>query len=935
MTVLLICIIQAADLSGWAEAFAEGDWEGSYLQASTAVGSDSSSADAWAALSISAGARGFLDEAEEYARNAVGLDSLSAMAWGALARTAGDTGLSLEMFERSLELDPELVPSMVGRARCLMTMDRVTEALEQLEAAEAADPEWVSVWLSRSEVYRYMTDFPSAKETVNDALSIWPENRLLLSEAAWLAELTGRYAAAEEIYRKIIRDHPEETTSLVDLGMLLENQGRYGEAVKVYRELFRRDPSDHWCMGEIGICLEMAGDTAGARRSYLEGLQLEPGYSFALYRLGLLAEGEGNADEALEWYSQCVEADPGFVEAWIAMGLMQEDRMDYAEAERMYRRALEEDPYYAWAWGELGLVLEQLGRPVEAGEAYESGIGADSGYVWAWEQRGILLEDLGDLEAAAEWYTEAVSVLEEPGVWLMGELGFVLEQLGRDGEAAHWYSQAVETDSSYTFGLQRLAPILSRSGDHREALSLWNAYLDAGGYTSTALAEKVLIYEDIGEPVTADSLRTILSEEYPYAWVDLAWTYSLADPAISLEIAERAEEEAGTSNDQELWLLLAGIYDELGEVGAADRSYSAAAQLAPDSLDVWLEWGYFLFDRDREEEAVEKYCAAAAIDSNSFSAWSGLGEALLFSDRYDEALEALERSLELDPGSPWIYAYIGLAWEQKGNSEMAMDNYFRALSLSPGYDYAESRIRGITDTGYDPDWHRRRSRRLYASLYVDTRVNNGNVRERDYSGGLEVSYQYDGRGSEVMLEADHRFIETSKDYASDYSWTMVTASIERVLTDHFTTTASSSWDRQPGTVRPWQISSYLSFGYRKWLLDWLWFTPSLGIGQVNTHWASGLENERTDRTTFYGALSIWLEDEGSRLPSLWLWGNFYLPPDESELLLTNCLAELTFDMWDPLSLTLGYSIGYTRTPAYDFWEKYDTEFYSRLNLRLY
>ena len=109
----------------------------------------------------------------------------------------------------------------------------------------------------------------------------------------------------------------------------------------------------------------------------------------------------------------------------------------------------------------------------------------------------------------------------------------------------------------------------------------------------------------------------------------------------------------------------------------------------------------------------------------------------------------------------------------------------------------------------------------------------------------------------------------------------------------------------------------------------------MGIGQVNTHWASGLENERTDRTTLYGSVSLWFADDDSHWPSLWLWGNFYIPPDDPDNTLINGLAKLTIEMWDPLSLTLGYIVGYERTPVYDYWEKYDTEFYSRLNLRLF
>jgi len=939
--ILLTALLLTSTLPGdWLDLYSSGRWEESYDTALEVLEADSSKASGWAVLALSAATLGMESQAELWSIQALELDSLSAPAWTALGRsrsgslTGGRKVGPLAAFDLALELDPLFVPAMVGRAHGLAMDGLYDEALAELDRGIQLDPGWISLWLKRSEVLRLMGEPDSALSVIETALELWPGNRSLLFESAWLMEMTQDPAGAEAIYRWIAEEYPRDTDCLVDLGMLLEDQERFGEAVKVYREMNARDSTDYWCLGEMGFCLEMTGSLSGARESYLAGLEVNPLYSFAQYRLGLLEEGQGDYETAFEWYAAAVESDPSFVDAWISMGLLQEELNRFDEAAESYRRALKWDPYYAWAWGELALVLEQQGKMDEAALAYEEGVAVDPDYNWAWEQRGLLFEDAGELEAAAEWYSRGAREAAEPGVWLLGELAFIHQRLNNPDSAIVYYSRALATDSAYTFGLQRLAPLLARREQYGEALELWDRYMESEGFFSTALCEKIRIYEELDDEETLDSLRQIRREEYPYGWIDLAWTYSIADPATSLSLAERAEEDP-PYGDGEFWLVLAGLYSELGEGSRADEAYETASVISPDSIDIWLDWGYHLFDSDREGEAAEKYLVATQLDSLSFSAWSGYGEALLFSDDYDGAFAALDRSIQLDPNSPWVYAYMGLALEQKGDSRGAMDYYFKALSLSPGYDYAERRVRSITDTGFDADWNRWRSETLAATIYVDVRVNNGNVRERRYSGGLEIEYQYEPQGSTVSLEADHSHIETSKDYASDYSWSMVTASIEKNLSDQVSVTASSSWDRQPGTVRPWQISSYLSFGYRKWVLDWLWLSPSLGVGQVNTHWASGLSNERTDRTTFYGSLSLWFEKDDSPLPSLWLWGNFYIPPDDSRNTLMNGLAELTFEMWDPLSLTLGYSVGYTRTPTYDYWEKYDTEFYSRLNLRLF
>lgn len=934
MQYILFSLLASVNLADWMESYASGYWEASYSQAEMAVAEDSTDSDGWAALAFSASVLGYSDEGSEYASRAVELDSLSAMAWGALGRSCMDsTDESMMYFQKALELDSTAILCLAGKAHCLKVQENYAEALEVLLEAMQIDQSWISLWLEMTEIYRYQSNFEMAMKSISTALSLWPRNKQLLSETAWLMELSGSYQAAETVYRKIAETYPDDTDCLIDLGLLLESQDRYGDAVKVYRELIERDPEDYWCFGEIGVCLSNLGSLDAARRSYLEGIEVNPDYAFAQYMLGLMAENDGDTDIALEWYMECTESDSSYIDAWIAQGLLYKDMGIYDAAETVYRKVLLLDPDYTWAWGELGIVLQQLGKTDEAGEAYENGIAIDSDYLWAWEQRGLLFEDSGDIESAAGWYRRALTETTDPGTWLLGELGFVLEQMGSVDSAAVYYRQAISIDSTYIFGYKRLAPLIAEAGDTDEALGLWESYLAAGGFESTGLCEIALIYERLNRFDEADSLLNLIGEEYPYAWVDLAWSYSIVNPEKSLQFARRAEEENRTS-DSDFLLQMAGLYIELGEEDDASRNFEAASAVSPDSIDVWLEWGYFLFDCDEEEKAADKYRQAIRLDSLSFSAWSSLGEALLFSDHYDQALAALEKSLELDPDSPWIYAYIGLAYEQMGESERAMDYYFQSLSVSPGYDYAESRIRRITDIEFDAQWNRRKSGRFNALLSVDTRVDNGNVRERNYSGGLEVSWEYDSRGSEITVEADYCLIETSKDYRNDYTWSMISLEIERVLSDNFTVSMSGSWDRQPGTVRPWKISSYLSFAYTEWVTDWLWISPSAGIGQVNTHWASGFENERTDRTTLYGSMSVWLTREDSLWPSLWLWGNFYIP-EEAKNTLMNGFAELSFEIWDPLSLTFGYSVGYERTPAYDYWEKYDTEFFSRLNLRLF
>jgi tetratricopeptide (TPR) repeat protein len=921
-------------LEGWRTEYSGGDWQASLDQALLALGEDSTAAESWAALAFSEAVLDSIPAARSHAMTALALDSTSAMAWGAFGRVLlpEDIESAVEAFSRSLELDSGFVLSSVGLAHAYVVQGNSVDASAVLEEALHRDSGWISLWMESIQTLMFEQESDKALQLADSALGLWPDSPLLLIEKGWILESLCKYESAAEAYETAALLDPEDTEALIALGLMYESLCDYGKAMKAYRGAEDRDPAYAWLQGEMALCLESAGNPEGAMAFYIRGIELDPAYAFAMYRLGCLYEDLGNPDEAILWFSRCVESDPTFVDAWISIGLHHEDQGNLAEAEEAYRDALEQDPANSWTWGELGAVLEQMGRTGEAAEAYEQGVTIFPDYIWAWEQRGILYEDEGDLEAAAAWYLQATQ-RTEPSSWLLGELAYVLEQQEHPDSAMVFYYKAITMDSTYIFGLMRLAPLEAGAGRIDAALTLWERFRQAGGDEYVAMGETVLLLEGLGRQAEADSVDALLLSSYPSAWIDIAYRYFFTDPTTAAELADRAE-ASGFSGDPLLWTDLAVLYGGLGREEGAEACFDTAISLSPDDADVWMRWGDFLFENDRDDEAAEKYREAVRLDSLSFDGWSRLGESLLFAKRYEEARAALGTALELDPGSQWVLAYMGLVYEQTGDPGTALDYYFQSLSVSPGYDYTETRIREITDTGFDMEWNRKSARMLNISMWADTRAENGNLREREYTVGGTFSYQYDPAGSLVSLETDYSLLETTEDYESDYTWSSATLSLERKFSEFFSMEVSSDWDRQPGTVRPWQISSYFSLGFNRWITDWLWVSPTLGVGLVDTHWSSGIASRRTDIMSLYGSLALWLEAKETLLPELWLWGDFYSPPEDPDGLITNSLVELTFEVWDPLSLTLGYSVAYTRRPLFSYWEKYDTEVYSRLNVRL-
>ena len=931
MVFILTIVCLTSGLGDWYSNYSSGDWLQAREEAMTLFSEDSTSAVALAALSLSS--HDDMSEGStslDLATKALHRDSTLALAWAALGMSVLQTDpiLAIEALTRAVEIDSSSAVAWEGLGIAMLDSGEYSLAAANMQHAIEADSSYMPAWLGHAMVLDESGDPEGGLFVLDIALSRWPRSTALLFQKAWIQEWLFPADSALVTYGRILEVDPGNVDALKYKGLVHEELYQWGRAIKTYRVIVDADSTYFWAHGEIAYCFEQLAWFDFAEDWYLKGLEVNPSYAWAAYRIGLIARST-DLDESLEWFTLATELNPRMADAWVEKGLVYEDTGDFSAAVSCLQTALDIDPDDYWAWGELGYLLKELGRFEEAAEAYENGVAANSGYVWGWQQRGLLYEDSGEYTEAISWFRLAIG--ESGGSsWLFGELGAMLETEGDMDSAAICFQGAIELDSCYTFGLHRLAHIRRIEGRSDEALELLAAYLQCGGDTVTARSEAVLTLEQAGRESEADSIEQVMLDLYPDAWLDAAWnSFYMDDDDEAYQLCQRFE--AGGPVESSQWVAVADLYSFLGRDDQSDRCYVEATLLDPSDIDSWVAWGSMLSAVDRFSEASERLDRAIGIDSTFIEAWSVLGEALLFDNRYYRAEEALQKVLELDPGSVYALCYIGLIRERSGKPLEALDYYLEALELSPGYHYAEDRIRAISDPAYDSEWWARDEGMFDASLWFDLSVIRGNTEEKIMSAGASLTMKYDNRGSSVMLEGGGMLEERWEKETRNTAWASLEA--DYFISDAFYIEASSTWDRQPITVRPWQISSYLAGGYKRWISDWLWVAPEIGVGLVSSSWSLG--HERTDDVTAYGSFGIWFEKTGSILPEVWLAGSVYLPPKDKDDLVAFGDAEITFRIWHPLSLTLGYSVDYTRKPVVSEWERYDTEVFTRIRLELF
>ena len=858
------------------------------------------------------------------ATSAVALDSTDYRTWTALAFVGMELD-SLRMdslFSRAFQLVTGVDPLLSeAYGYWLLSMGNSADAVTYSSIALEADSSFGPAWLTCSMALVDQGRLDEALILSEEAVWRLPDCIPLLLQYGEVLEESGHALRAIDAYREVILLDPTRVSTYASLGPVLEGVKRNGEALKVYREVLRIRPEYGWAWGRLAACLLKENQFDLADSCFHNSLEFSPDNSWVLYQLARLRTGS-DPIYAIELFQHSVQLDPDFSSAWQELAFLYESENNFPEAEVALRKCIELDPE-SWLYGELGWVLEGMGMYTEAAEVYEASISIDPQYLYGWQRRGDIFNINGNSDLASAWYREALQVLDQDDPWIWRELGSMAVAESLYDSAGYCFQMALKTDPEYSPAWLDLARIQRETGEFESTMLSLEEYLQLSGDSAVVSAEMILLQDLNGEDT--DSLTAVMLELWPDGWITAGWSaYDNSYIDLALDFARMAFD----SPLETPWQLI-----NLGELfGVLDRPekqiicYGLASEMHTDDFRVAVRIADFYYEKGMTSRAIELLTESYNSYEWNETLTTALAEAYLFDDQLADAETLLLQVVERNPSSVYAICYLGLIQENRGNPAGALDRYLEALRIESGYGYAEDRLRYITSESYDPAYQRRSKEPVSWNVWIDLSSTGGNIDEQFYGGGGSISLNYGDMGSSLSFETNTRSEIKEEKEIRKTAWASLSG--EHFLTDHLYAGASSSWDRQPITVRPWQVSSYLAAGWKSWPASWIWIAPEIGAGLVNTRWS--IDRERTDELTAYASLSAWASSKVSWLPSLWLSGSVYLPPQNTDRIVADAVGELEFDLPGRISLVLGTSLDYTRTPVVESWEKLDSEIYVRL-----
>ncbi len=328
---------------------------------------------------------------------------------GASFGQQGRHDLSERVFQRALELNPNLAEPWTGKGIALRNVGKYRQALECHEKAIKINPKLAQAWTNKGAV---------------------------------LSDI-GNYVGALKCHEKAIEINPKLADARTNKGAVLVMLGKYAEAIECFDRALEIDPCHAETWYNKGGTLEHLHNYPDALKCYDKTIEINPNLVKAWLHRAFILTTLGKYVEAFENDDRATEMNPNSAQLWYHKGMTLGELGRFNEALSCFDHAISIDRYQVGAWSGRGLALDELGRRNEALTSHDKAIRIDPNQTDAWTKKGITLKNLGRYPEAIGCFDRALKI-DPRNAWVWSNRGTVLGLFGRYKESLRSHDEALK-----------------------------------------------------------------------------------------------------------------------------------------------------------------------------------------------------------------------------------------------------------------------------------------------------------------------------------------------------------------------------------------------------------------------------------------------------------------------------------------------------------
>ena len=257
--------------------------------------------------------RALLDPAHVPAAVRAAAAAAGALEWshrGQMLLTARAPARAFEDFARSVKLDPNSEPALIGLIDAAGAGQRVAEARQLLESLARERPESAVLRIALARLLAAVGAFDEAAARAEEAMAADADNPRGIEQLASILADVGDVDRLRPLVSRMQQTVPEREETWYYAAMVSFLDGDLAEVIARAQRVIQMNPQHAPAHNLIGASSAGLGQLDRARQAFRASLEASPRDASTYANLGLLEMESGNLDSAAAHFAEALALDP-------------------------------------------------------------------------------------------------------------------------------------------------------------------------------------------------------------------------------------------------------------------------------------------------------------------------------------------------------------------------------------------------------------------------------------------------------------------------------------------------------------------------------------------------------------------------------------------------------------------------------------------------
>jgi putative PEP-CTERM system TPR-repeat lipoprotein len=666
-------------------------------------------------------------QASEYASQATAKAPKNAQTWlllGEIKRLAADMPAALDAFTHAVDLRPNDVRGLLGRASVNIAKGNLEEARKDVDKVLKTSGEVPLALYTQGVIDYQLHKLDEAKESLTKVSTQLPQHLPTLYLLGAIAYQKNELEQAEYSLSKVVSATADNLPAIKLLAATRLKRGSPGETIDLLKPLAEKHQDDAQLFAILGSAYLKNKQYEEGIASLARAAEIAPDVASVRAELGLGKIAAGKMDQGVDDLKTAVGIDPKLIEAdaTIVLAMIQQKKYDDAIAEaKMLKSRRKDDPL---ADNLLGAAYMAKGDTEHARESWKNALAIKPDYTPASLNLAKIAMGQNKPNEAVESFEKVlkhdpknlsalvglaqIAEMKKDYVEMVQRLEVAKQKNPKDVTPALMLTRYYLAQAKGVKALEVANEAVGDNPDNLAALqNLGQAQMGANQAANAALTFKQLVAKLPENPELHHQLAQALYKRGDKAGAAKEWEEALKRspeyiPAL-LAKAELALQDKQYGEVMKIADLIKAKFPKSplgyqleGDVHNAQKqteksvaAYAKAYELAPSS---YLARRLFVGRRDLQQgqaafDGLRNWLEKSGKDADS---WGMLASSLQESGQLKEALAAYEKAYELKPellvlqnNLAWLYQELGdkraLALAEKLASASGIENKVEIL----------------------------------------------------------------------------------------------------------------------------------------------------------------------------------------------------------------------------------------------------------------